>query len=273
MGKMDEMDNMSTGMAGKMRNMTVVMIGDMTGNMKCDMTSNTEKMTGAAGKKNMTGRMENMTVLMAGKVTGTITCDLTKKMVIARNIGNMDEVVSKMCKDMSGRMEENMSGRMEDNTSSMEENTSMENMYGRMEDNTSSMEENASSMEENTSGRMETMNRSCNMTGSMIILKDMDKITGKTEKMDTMTRNEEMDYMNLMDASTVVIEDIDISRMDGKNITRTSRNMDNATGKIVIIRNMDDKTQIVTKTVKCNITENTTTINTENMARKSGRMR
>ena len=117
------------------------------------------------------------------------------------------------------------------------------------------------------------MNRSCNMTGSMIILKDMDKMTGKAEKMDTMTRNEEMDYMNLMDASTVVIEDIDMSRMDGKNITRTSRNMDNATGKIVIIKNMDDKTQIVTKTVKCNITENTTTIqNTENMARKSGRM-
>jgi hypothetical protein len=110
------------------------------------------------------------------------------------------------------------------------------------------------------------------MTGSMIILKDMDKMTGKAEKMDT-TRTEEMDYMNLMDASTVVIEDIDMSRMDGKNITRTSRNVDNATGKVVIIRNMDDRTQIVTKTVKCSITENTTTINTENMARKSGRMR
>jgi len=49
--------------------------------------------------------------------------------------------------------------------------------------------------------------------------------------------------------------------------------MDNITGKMVIIRNIDDMTQITTKTITCNITGNTTMIkNTDIAGRMSSRI-
>jgi hypothetical protein len=50
-------------------------------------------------------------------------------------------------------------------------------------------------------------------------------------------------------------------------VSKMPENMNNITGKMVIIKNMDDETQITTKTITCNITENTTTIPRINMAR------
>ena len=111
----------------------------------------------------------------------------------------------------------------------------------------------------------------CNMTGGMIILKDMDNMASMVEKMNNLPGMvEKMDDMSEMDGSTVILEDMDMGmarEMD--NMARTGKM--NVTGKKVIIRNMDDMTQIITKTVTCNITGNTTMIkNTGNMAEKMG---
>jgi hypothetical protein len=246
MGEMAERMDDTSGMAGYMKNMTVVMVGGMTGTMTSNMTRNMENITGSAGStENMTGRMENMNVLMAGNMTGTIKGDLTRKMVIVRDIGSMNEIVEKMC-NMSGRME-NVSGRME-NTSG-----STENMTGRMENMTGSM---------------------CNMTGSMIILKDMGDMTGTAEKMDATTEMTKiMDYLSLMDGSMVIFTDkATDSRMEDKNITRAFENRNNIIGEMAIIRNMDDATQIMTKTFTCNMTGNTTTVQAGSMAGRMGSM-
>jgi hypothetical protein len=250
-GKMDKMgvmaardnmsaENMPAGMAEKLQNMTIVKVGTMTGTMTGNMTRNMENMPGMAeGMENMSGRMENMTVLMAGDMTGTITCDLTGKMVIVKNIGSMDEIAEKMC-NMSGRME-NMSG-------------STENISGRMENMTGSM---------------------CNMTGNMIILKDMGDMIGTAEKIDATTEMTKiMDHLSLMDGSMVILTDRATDRrMEDKNITRVFENRNNTIGEMAIIRNMDDTTQIMTKTFTCNMTGNTTTIqNMEGMAGEMGSM-
>jgi hypothetical protein len=101
MGGMAERMNNTSGIAGYMQNMTIVMVGNMNGTMTCNMTNDTKNMTGMSG--NMVSRLENMTVLTAGNVTGTITCDLTRKMIIIRNIGDMDKVTEKIC-NISGRL-------------------------------------------------------------------------------------------------------------------------------------------------------------------------
>lgn len=224
MGVMDaRMENMS-GISETLQNMTIVKVGTMTGTVKCNMTTDMENMTGMATKmENMTGRMENMKVLAAGDMTGTITCDLTGKMIIIRNMGSMEEVAGKIF-SIPGMAEK------------------MDNITGKMENITRPM--------------------TCNMTGGMIICKDMDNMTSMVEKMDTMPgMAEKMDYLRGMDASTVVLEDMDMTGMAGEmgNMTRMHGKM-GVTGKKIMIRNMDGMTQIITRTVTCNITGNTTTI-------------
>jgi hypothetical protein len=212
--------------------MTVIMVGNVTGTMKFNMTRNTGNMTEIAGRtENMTGvsgRAENMSVLMNGEMTGTLTYDLTEKMVIIRNMGSMTEVAGKMCNisEAAGRME-NVTGRME-------------NIAGRMENMTGPMV--------------------CNMTGRMVVLKDMDKMASMAERIDQMgSTADRMNSLVGMDENTVVIEDSgDVNRMSG-NMENTA-GMNNVTGKIVIIRNMDDTTQIMTKNITCNVTGNTTTV-------------
>jgi hypothetical protein len=237
-GKMDTGTRMAERMGGmtrlaeRMNDMTVIMVGNVTGTMKFNMTRNTGNMTEIAGRtENMTGvsgRAENMSVLMNGEMTGTLTYDLTEKMVIIRNMGSMTEVAGKMCNisEAAGRME-NVTGRME-------------NITGRMENMTGPMV--------------------CNMTGRMVVLKDMDKMASMAERMDQMgSTADRMNSLVGMDENTVVIEDSgDVNRMSG-NMENTA-GMNNVTGKIVIIRNMDDTTQIMTKNITCNVTGNTTTV-------------
>jgi hypothetical protein len=227
MGVVERMDNISAnmpaGMAEKLQNMTIVKVGTMTGTMTGNMTRNMENTSGMAeNMQNTSRRMENLTVLMAGDITGTIAYDLTEKMIIIRNMGSMEEVVEKTC---------NMHERMNNTTMN---NTTMKDMTRPM---------------------------ICNMTGSMIILKDMDNMVSMVEQLDNMpVMAEKMNYMSGIDPGMVILEDTDTNKVDGENTTRMPRNMETITGKMAIIRNMDDMTQITTNTIKCNITGNTTMI-------------
>ncbi len=233
----ERMDNM-TRLAGRMNDMAILMVGNMTGTMTCNMTGNTENMTGVAERTNnmtgVSGRAENMRVLMNGDITGTLTYDLTEKMVLIRNMGNMNEVAGKMCNisETAGRME-NITGRME-------------NLTGRME---------------NVTGRTGNMTEPmiCNMTGRMIVLKDMDNMASTAERMDKMGSAERMNSLIEMDENTVIIGDAGVTRTDGKMDNLAGA--DNVTGKVVVIRNLGDTTQIVTRNIMCNITAgNTTTV-------------
>lgn len=234
----ERMDNM-TRLAGRTNDMTVLMVGNMTGTMTCNMTRTTENMTGIAERMDnisgVSGRAENMRVLMNGDITGTLTYDLTDKMVIIRNMGSMTDVAEKMC---------NMS----------EKTGTLENITERIE---------------NLTGKTENMTEPmvCNMTGRMVVLKDMDKMASMAERMDQMGPTaDRMNSLIGMDENTVIIGDTDdVDRMNGN----MENAMNNVTGKIVVIRNMDDTTQIMTKNITCSITGNTTTV--RHMAGMAGR--
>jgi hypothetical protein len=184
---------------------------------------------------------------MTGNMTGSITCDLTEKMVIIRNIGSMSEAAERM--------------------RNISEMTGMGNLTQTQTQNMT--EGQIGTMAGNQTGAM-ARSRMCEMTGNMVILRGMGNMTSMAEKMDRMpTMAERMDFMNFIDGKIIILEDVDMTRMTEKmdGMYNTPEKMDNITGKIVIIRNVDDTTQLMTKNIKCNITGNVTSIkNTGNMA-------
>jgi hypothetical protein len=114
---------------------------------------------------------------------------------------------------------------------------------------------------ENMTGKMNNMTRptTCNITGRMIIFKnmenmDMENMGSMAERMDNRGPiAEKMYYLLGMNENEAIIEDMNnTNKMDEKidNIDE----MDSVTGKIILIRNVDDTTQIVTKNITCDIT-------------------
>lgn len=232
-GKMIMFGKTDTGarMAGRMGNVTIITVGNMTGTLTCNMSRNMDNTTGTAERTgNMTGlagRAENISVLMRGNINGTLTSDMTEKMVIIRNMGSMTEVARKMCNmsETAGRVE-NVTGRMDNLTGGTQ------NMTGPM---------------------------TCNMTARMIVFKDMDKMGSMAERMDMGPMAERMNYLLGIDENTAAIEDTNNAAKMDENMDNIS-GMNNITGKVILIRNMDDTTQIITKNITCNITGNTTTV-------------
>ncbi|WP_269848750.1 hypothetical protein [Methanosarcina horonobensis] len=98
----EDMSNVSEVMGDITKNMTVFMVGNMTGEIMLNKTE---------GMENMTESMGNMTVVMSGNMTGNVTGDMTKKVVIIKNIGDITEMVEKMCNitEMDSNMTANMS--------------------------------------------------------------------------------------------------------------------------------------------------------------------
>ena len=181
------MDNATENMSDVSENMIILKTGNMTGTIMF----------------NTTEEMDNMTVLMTGNMTGNITGDMARKMVVIKNMGDINEVTEALS-------------------------------------NITEMEEDAGNMTE----PME-----CNLTGKMVVIRNMDEMA----EMD----DEDIDDLIAMDGNTAIIETMD-------NITGTDEDMDegmdNVTGKIVMIRSIDDMIRIVTKNVTCDTTQSTVII-------------
>jgi len=240
-GKMNNMPEMSEhmkmlGMDGnmgnlteKMGNVTIIMAGNMTATMTLDMNGNMENMTG--NMENMTGNMGNMTgmsenvgnmgVLMTGNMTGTITGDMTRKMVVIKNTGNMIEMIGNMCKmhEMAGNM------------------SNMTEMAGNMSNMTGPM--------------------TCDMTGTMLIFRDMDS-TRMDESMDMVEIGGDLAILGKMDEEIEENEEMDYTVGMDKKIDDME-----LTKKVIIIQKMDDTAQVMSKTFTCNI--NGKDIQIENM--------
>ncbi|WP_158024092.1 hypothetical protein [Methanosarcina horonobensis] len=178
-----------TGMEGKIDYMTVLMKGNMTGNITCNMTEN---------MANMTENTSNMTVLMKGNMTGNITCNMTE------NMANMTENTSNMTVLMKGNMTGIITGNM---TKKMIKIKNIGNTAGTAEDMI-----NVTTMVGNMSTMAEPMK--CNVIGNMILIKNTDNMTEMPE---------------IPDNITDISEDIEeIKKLDQKmdNMTEISENID-----------------------------------------------
>lgn len=204
----------------------------------------------------MAEKLQNMTIVKVGTMTGTMTGNMTRNMEntsgMAENMentsGRMENLTVLMAGDITGTITYDLTEKMIiiRNMGSMEEVVEKTcNMHERMN---------------NTTREDVTRPMICNMTGSMIILKDMDNMVSIVEQLDNMpVMTEKINYMSGIDPSMVILEDTD-TKVNGE----MAGDKETIIGKMAIIRNMDDTTQITTNTIKCNITGNTTMI--KNMA-------
>jgi plastocyanin len=241
-------ENMTLDVTGKiilirdLGNMTekAVMVGsadDILGNVV--IFGRSENITMDNATENMSDVTENMIILKTGNMTGTITFNTAEEMDNATGMDNMTEGMDNMTVLMTGNMTGTVTGDM---TRKM--------VVIRNIDDINEVAEalsNMTEMDEDMDNMTEPME--CDLTGKMVVIRNMDDMV----EMD----DEDIDDLITMDGNTAIIETMD-------NITGTDEGMDegmgNVTGKIVMIRSIDDMIRIVTKTVTCDTTQSTVII-------------
>jgi plastocyanin len=87
------MGNATEGMNNVTENMTIFKTGNMTGTI---MFNTSGGMDNTTGMDNMTENMDNMTVLATGIMTGNVTGDMTRKVVVIKNIGDINEIAESL---------------------------------------------------------------------------------------------------------------------------------------------------------------------------------
>jgi len=231
-----------TNMIGNMKNMNVIVAGNIDETITCNITGNASMVgMGIGGKmENMPEAMEkNKMGMMTDKMenmTGPLTFNVSGKVIIVKDIGNMTEKSLMIGKidNMPGKVV--IFGKM-DRTGEMPER--MENM--------SKMAEKIGNMTIVTAGNM-TGTITCNMTRNMENARSIDNMTGRMKYM-TVPMTGDMAGTITCDLTEkmVIIKNMgSIDEVAGKiyNIPEVDEKMENITGKM---NNM-------TRPTTCNIT-------------------
>lgn len=177
----------------------------------------TQDMTNKTG--NMTNVTNNMTIITTGNMTGTIMFNAAEGM--NNTTGNMNATSNmNVAKNVTVLMTGNMTGNI---TGDMTRKTIIIKNMGDI-----------SELDRSIANTTDPM--TLNLTGNMVIIRNMDR--------NTEMNNENMDNLIAMDGNEAILENMG-------NITGTNQNMNSATGKVVTIRNMDNTIGITTNTITC----------------------